>query len=154
MAGSLAFKQASLGESPLASGVAGLLSLSAAGSLVFLIRHSVHPFLSLVAAYCVALPLAKVGRRFAQLQLEAAEGALLFYPYGTLLPGRRIPCHTIRSLSELRLSDDDPRGPLWTLALTFVDGTQERLGKFINPNIHELVADLNIFIRAGAHDSA
>jgi hypothetical protein len=137
-------KNVSLGESKLIASITAVLGLTAFASVVFLTWRVFHPLLSWVLGYCATVPFVMLRRRFGQLQLVAADGALRFYPHGPLLKPRTIPIETVRSVSEFRLSNLEP---MWALVIEFVDGSRAQLGTVRSPNIHEFVAELNAFVR-------
>lgn len=144
-------KTISLGESGLIAGITAVLGLVAFATVFFLSLHKLCLPVSLAVSYCAALPFMMVRRRFGQLQLRVTARALHFYPNGPLLPARAFPAESIRSVSELRLSD---LGPVWAIVVECVDGSRVQIGRFSNPNIHELIAELNAVIRTAEQAAA
>lgn len=144
-------KTISLGESELIAGITALLGLVAFATGLFVTLHNLCLPVSLAVSYCAALPFMMFRRRFGQLQLRVTARALHFYPNGPLLPSRAFPAESIRSVSELRLADP---GPVWAIVVECVDGSRVQIGRFSNPNIHELIAELNGVIRAANRNSS
>ncbi len=144
-------KRIRLGESqPATAVITGASFIFGAVLLFFMSRRATLPgawrwqFLgggALLAAVRVGEVLA---RRFGLAYVLISPSAFQLHQHGALWPGASIPRKLVASASELRMSDT---GPLWSLRVHFVDGSERDFGSFLNPSIHDAVDEINVAIR-------
>ena len=142
-------KHVPLGESETVNGIAMLLGFAALATVAFLTRHALRPPLPVAAGFCAMLPFVFIRRRFGHPRVTLTTSALRFHPYGMLWFSREFPVSTIHRVSERRISAPDEKlGPIWAIELELVDSTRVQVGRFRNPKIHELIAQLNAVVPA------